>query len=295
MIFFLSQTSDVTTNATTGVETSTNTFSLNEILETIINWCVTSGVKLLVGLFILFIVFKIIDGIAKTIRLSLKKKNKDATLTRVIYKATKYVLKALVFLLFLGYVGIDTAGIGSIIASAAVAIGLALQGSLSNIAGWVIIILMRPFKLDDFIECQEVCGTVEDIKLFHTYLRTPDNKMVMIPNGALTNGNIINYSMKEIRRLEENFEISYGNDLDKAINLINQVISTHDNILKEPAPFVKMSKCDSRCLTITCRVWTKQTLYWNVHFELLKEVKEIFDKNNIVIPYNQVDVHIKND
>lgn len=291
---FFSSVSDISSSVSETTSSETNTFSLSNIIETVVQWCLTSGIKLLIGLIILFIVFKIINGIAKSVKKSMQKKHRDETITRVIFNLIKYVLKAAVFLLFLGYVGIDTAGIGSIIASAAVAIGLALQGSLSNIAGWVIIIVMRPFKIDDYIECQSVSGTVEDIKLFHTYLRTPNNIVVMVPNGALTNGNIINYSMKDTRRLDLEFSISYENDPNKAIKVINEVIATHTNILTDPMPFVKMSKCDASGIIITCRVWTKQSVYWDVNFELIKEVKEAFDQNGIVIPYNQLDVHIDN-
>lgn len=297
MIFkILSSVSEVTSSVADNATSSdaANTFSLNNIIETIVQWCLTSGIKLLVGLVVLFIVFKIIDAIAKSVKKAMHKKHRDETISRVVYKVVKYVLKALVFLLFLGFVGIDTAGIGSIIASAAVAIGLALQGSLANIAGWVIIIVMRPFKLDDYIECQDVSGTVEDIKLFHTYLRTPNNIVVMVPNGALTNGNIINYSMKDTRRLDQDYVISYENDAEKAIKIINDVIATHADILNDPAPFVKLTSLDAHGIKITCRVWTKQSVYWDVHFQLLKEIKEAFDKNGIVIPYNQLDVHIDN-
>ena len=151
---------------------------------------------------------------------------------------------------------------------------------------------MRPFKLDDYITCQGVDGTVEDIRLFYTYLRTPDNKVIMVPNGALANGNIINYSVKDVRRLESVFQISYADDVNKAIEVIKQVIATHDNIETNPQPFVRMSKCDSSSINITSRVWVKQAEYWNVHFDLIKEVKDAFDSNQITVPYNQLDVHI---
>ena len=273
-----------------------NNMSTNDIissfLEKVIHWCQTSGIKLLFGLIALFILFKIINAIAKKIRNKMLKKGRDETITNVMYEIVRKGLKILLFILFLGYVGIDTAGIGSIIASAAVAVGLALQGSLSNIAGWVIIIVMRPFKFNDYIACQGVDGTVEDIKLFYTYLRTPDNKVVMIPNGSLANGNIINYSTKKTRRLDQVWQISYGDDVVKAIMLIEEVISKHKEVLLDPAPFVRMSQCDSSSINITSRVWVKQEDYWNLHFDLIKEVKDIFDVNGITVPYNQLDVHI---
>lgn len=271
------------------------TISLEEILTNVINWLSTSGVKLLVGVVILFVSFWIINLITKRIKIRMTKKHRDATITNVVFKVSRIVLKAAVFFMFLGYVGIDTAGVGSIIASCAVAVGLALQGSLSNIAGWCIIIFMRPFKLDDYINCQGVDGTVEDIRLFYTYLRTPDNKVIMVPNGALANGNIVNYSIKETRRLDNTYQISYADDVNKAIDVIHKVLEKHIEILQDPAPFVRMTQCDSSSIVITSRVWVKQADYWNVNFDLIQEVKEAFDANNITVPYNQLDVHIHNE
>ena len=269
--------------------------SLEEIISIIVNWCMTKGVKLLIGVIVLFILFAIINSLTKGIKKRMLKKHRDETMTNVIFKVSRIVLKAVVFFLFLGYVGIDTAGIGSIIASCAVAIGLALQGSLANIAGWCIIIFMRPFKLGDYVSCQGVDGTVEDIRLFYTNLRTPDNKVIMVPNGALANGNITNFSVKETRRLDHVFQISYADDVNKACALIEQVIAKHPEVLLDPQPFVKMSQCDASSINITSRVWVKQEHYWDLHFALIQEVKEAFDANNITVPYNQIDVHVINE
>ena len=286
MNLFFAETSETTTEAVEEI------ISFEEIFSNIINWLSTSGVKLLIGFVVLMIAFWIINGFTKRIKVKMIKKQRDATITNVIFKVSRITLKSVAIFMFLSYVGIDTAGVGSIIASCAVAIGLALQGSLSNIAGWCIIIFMRPFKLDDYISCQGVDGTVEDIRLFYTYLRTPDNKVIMVPNGSLANGNIINYSVKETRRLEHVFQISYADDVNKAIEVIKNVISKHEDILLDPTPFVKMSKCDASSINITSRVWTKQDDYWNVNFALIKEVKDAFDANNITVPYNQIDVHV---
>lgn len=273
-------------------ENETQISNWESFYNKVINWCQTSGLRLVIGLIVLFILFKIINYIARKIKKKMLSKHRDETITNVVYEAARKVSKVILFIIFLGYIGIDTAGIGSIIASCAVAVGLALQGSLANIAGWFIIIFMRPFKFGDYIQCQDVEGTVEDIKLFYTYLKTPDNKVVMIPNGALANGNIINYSIKKTRRVEHVFQISYNDDVVKAMNLIREVILKHDEILQNPEPFIKMSKCANGSIEITSRVWVKQENYWNVYFALIKEVKDIFDQNNITVPYNQVDVHI---
>ncbi len=287
-LFLLAEAAETANETVTEPEVSQWENFLNKVIE----WCQTSGLRLLIGLIVLFILFKVINCIAKRVKKRMLAKHRDETITNVVYEVVRKVSKIILFIIFLSYIGFDTAGIGSIIASCAVAIGLALQGSLANIAGWFIIIFMRPFKFGDYINCQGVEGTVEDIKLFYTYLRTPDNKVIMVPNGALANGNIINYSVKKTRRVDHVFQISYADDVMKAMSLINEVIMKHEEILKDPEPFVKMSNCSSSSIDITSRVWVKQEDYWDTYFALIKEVKDIFDQNNITVPYNQMDVHI---
>ena len=271
---------------------TTKVWDWNEFLGKIINWIQTSGLKLIIGLFGLIILFKIINFIAKVIRRKMQKKERDVTITSLVYNLIRKLGKLVLFILFLGYVGIDTAGIGSIIASCAVAIGLALQGSLSNIAGWVIIIVNRPIRIGDYVECQGVSGTVEDIQLFHTNLRTPDNKVVTVPNGPLANGNIINYSIKKTRRVDLVFSISYDEDVVKSIKVIQEEANKHELVLKDQDIFVRMTELADSSIDISCRVWVKNENYWTVYFDLLNNVKVAFDNNNIKVPYNTIDVNI---
>lgn len=276
----------------TPVEETPITFT--EILNQIISWLSTEGVKLVIGVIILFILFKIINLVSNRIRKKMIKKNKDKTITNVIYQILRKGLKILAILVFLGYVGIDTAGIGTIIASIGVGVGLALQGSLSNLAGGIVILIMRPFKIDDYIEAQGEGGTVENIGIFYTTLVTPDNKIVMIPNGTLANGTMTNYSTKELRRVDFNFSISYDADVEKAKRVIWDVIINTKNVLDEPSPFVRLKTYGVSSVDITTRVWVKNSDYWTVYFDMMESIKEEFAKANIEIPYNQLDVHIKN-
>lgn len=270
-----------------------STIDLAALLQTVLNWLSTEGVKLLIGLVVLFIVFKIINIIAKKFKKTMLAKNRDKTITMVVYSIIRKGLKIIAFLAFLGYVGIDTAGIGTIIASAGVAVGLALQGSLSNLAGGIVILLMRPFKIGDYISAQGESGTVEEIKLFYSYLITPDNKVVMIPNGVLANGSIINYSTKELRRVDFEFSISYDEDFEKAKKVIWDVIGSIENILTDPAPFVRVVSHGESTINIVTRVWTKNENYWDVYFDMMEAIKQSFDNAKIEIPFNQLDVHIK--
>ena len=276
----------------TPVEKAPITFT--EILNQILSWLSTEGVKLVIGLFVLFILFKIINVISNKFKKRMERKNKDKTITTVIYQILRKGLKILAILVFLGYVGIDTAGIGTVIASLGVGIGLALQGSLSNFAGGIVILILRPFKIDDYIEAQGEGGTVENIGIFYTTLVTPDNKIVMIPNGTLANGTMTNYSTKELRRVDFNFSISYDADVEKAKRVIWDVIINTKNVLDEPSPFVRLKAYGSNAVDITTRVWVKNADYWTVYFDMMESIKEEFAKANIEIPYNQLDVHVKN-
>ena len=273
-------------------EVATEEFSLVELLQTVASWLMQNGIKLIIGLIVLFIAFKVVNFIAKRLQRRLDKKNVDKTIANVTVKASKLVLKIMVFLLFLGYVGIETAGIGTIIGSVSVCIGLAVQGSLSNFAGGIVILVMRPFKLGDFIEAQGHSGTVTDIKMFYTYLNTPDNKVVMIPNGALGNGDIINYSKEEERRVDLVFSVDYSTDLKLAKEIIEKEIENHQLILKDKGYFVRLGEMAASSLDIKTRVWVKNADYWTVYFDLLENVKKKFDENNISVPFNQLDVHI---
>ena len=275
------------------VETTEGALSLEKIVETIVTWLATEGVKLLVGFIGLMISFWIINGISKSFKKRMTKKGRDKTITTVVYNVIRKGGKVLMLLVFLGFVGIDTAGIGTIIASLGVGVSLAVQGSLSNLAGGLIILVMRPFKIGDYIVAQGEEGTVEEIKIFYTYLVTGDNRVVMIPNGALANGNIINVSAKDLRRVDFEFGISYNADYEKAKSVINEVINDNELILIDPAPLVRVKTHGDSSVNIVTRVWVKSANYWSVYFDMMETIKTKFDENNIEIPYNTFDINIK--
>lgn len=281
-------------DASSTTQTTTSSFSWEGIWDAIKTWCLTTGIKLVIGILLLIVAFIIINSFAKNLRNRLRKKGKDDIVCNAVYNATRKVLKVLALIVFFGFIGIEMTGIASIISSCAVALGLALQGSLSNIAGWVILIVTRPFRLGDFIEAQGVSGTVEEINLIYTHMKTPDNKVVYIPNGALSGGNIINYSVKPIRRLDQQYTISYSSDVNLALKVISEVAKSQALILKNPEPFVKVQSYADSSIVILLRVWTKNEDYWTVNFDLLDQVKKALDENNIEIPFNQLDVTIKN-
>lgn len=267
------------------------------LLNNTVTFLTTMGIKIVTALLILLISFKVINALLKRFDRALENRNKpiDKTLRRTLVYAIKLVLKTLVVIALVGYLGIDTSGAAALIASLGVGLGLAVNGALSNLAGGVIILINRPFRVDDYIEAADYSGTVEDIHIISTRLRTPDNKVVYIPNGVLSSGTIVNYSEKGTRRLDLSFSISYKDDFEKAKKIILGVVESHELVMSSEEPFVRLSSHGESGMNITCRVWTKTQDYWTVNFDVIESVKKEFDKNGITIPYNQLDVHIKSD
>lgn len=274
-------------------EATVNNIDWNKVWDVMVNWCVNTGIKILIALLVLIISFKIINFITKKIYKKLQKKNVDATISKVAYNISKIGLKILVLVCLVGYVGIETASISAVIASLGVGISLAVQGTLANFAGGVIIVFMRPFKIGDFITSNNVSGTVEDIRLFYTIINTPDNKAVYIPNGSLANNVIVNVSVKESRRCDVVMSVSYSSDVVLAKKLINDVCQKNTLIYNDPLPFIEIGEYADSSINFYVRVWCKNSDYWNVYYYLLNEIKIAFDENGIEIPFNQLDVNVK--
>jgi small conductance mechanosensitive channel len=266
----------------------------NSILNTIVNWVLNTGIKVIIALVILIISFKVINVIGKKIEKSYKNGKMDKTIAKVLSYVFKLGMKIVVAICLVGYVGIDTTGLAALVTSFGVCIGLAVNGAVSNLAGGVVIILTRPFKVDDFIEAQGYSGTVEDIHITCTRIRTGDNKIVYVPNGALSSGNIVNYSEKETRRVDFTFSIGYSDDFEKAKKIITDICSAHELVLKDQPIFVRVSEHGASSINIVARVWTKSEDYWTVNYDIIEAVKTAFDKEGIEIPFNQLDVHLKN-
>ena len=264
------------------------------LISTVSNWVLNTGIKIVISIILLIISFRIIKVIARKISKKGEKQKYDKTIMKTLAYLFSIGAKTLVLVCLIGYLGIDTSGITALIASLGVCIGLAVNGAVSNLAGGVIILVTRPFKVDDYIEAQGESGTVEDIHMICTKIRTPDNKVIYLPNGALANGNITNYSEKDTRRLDLNFSIGYDSDYEKAKSIVWDIITSHELALTDPEPFVRMTEHGDSAITITARVWTKSDDYWTVNFDVLEAVKKAFDENGIEIPFNQLDVHVKN-
>jgi len=255
---------------------------------------VTATIKVVGGLIVVWILFKIINVISRRIEKRLSKNSKvDTTVTGFIAPLVRKVLKFFIVICYIGFVGIETSSIAAAITSAGLALGLALQGSLSNFAGGFVILVMRPFKVGDYIDTGTDSGTVESIQIFYTTLVTPDNRVVKIPNGGLSNTSVTNYSTKNTRRCDLTFSIAYDADVNKAKEIIMECANKTGLVLKDPAPFINVSSHSASSIDIVSRFWVKGSDYWTLHFNLLESVKSEFDKNNIEIPYNKLDINVK--
>lgn len=247
----------------------------------------------LLAAIIIYIVGCIINKIAlKLLGKGLEKSRLDKTVHGFLNSLVKIVLFGLVIIIVLTVLGIPMTSIITVIGSAGIAIGLSLQSSLSNVAGGVIVLMGKIFKVGDYVKINGDEGTVEEISILCTKMITADNKTVYIPNGTVSNAVVTNYTQEKTRRVELVFGISYDNDSKKAISVINGVLAENSKVLSNPAPFVHISAFSASSVDITVRAWVNSADYWDVYFKLLEEIKDAFDKNDIVIPYNQIDVHM---
>ncbi len=250
------------------------------------------GIKLLGAIIILFIGFKLIKWIKKFLLTSPKLTKLDDGIRSFLSSFAGIALYAVLFVTVAMILGVPVTSFITVLASCGVAIGLALQGSLSNFAGGVMILLFKPFKVGDYIEAAGESGTVSEISVVYTVLLTVDNKRITIPNGSITNSVIENYSAEPMRRVDLTFSTAYDSDINKVKEIIGQVITEHPLTLDKPEPFVRLSEHGDSALKFTTRVWCKNEDYWTVHFDVMESVKNAFDQNGIAIPYPQVDVHI---
>lgn len=268
---------------------------MDNLGQNVISWITSTGIKIVIAFVLLIAAFKLINKIGDKISKSLEKSEKiDITLAKTLAHVAKIAMKVLVVVCLVGYLGIETSGISAVIASLGVCVGLAVNGTLSNLAGGVMLILTRPFKLGDFISAQGNDGTVEDIRICYTKIKTVDNKIVYLPNSALSTGTIVNFSEDELRRVDLDFSVA-GNDPEKVKAVLLDVCDKEELVLKDPAPFARITDFGAgNGLKITVRAWCRSGDYWNTYFNLLDDAQKAFNAEKIVVPFNQLDVHVKN-
>ena len=243
------------------------------------------GPKVLAAIAIWIVGSLIIKSLLRGVRKVMDKRDYDESLKKFLLNLLSWVLKVVLIVVVLGTVGIETTSFAAILAAAGLAVGLALQGSLANFAGGVLIMIFKPIKIGDLIEAQGELGVVKEIEIFTTKLLTPTNKEVIIPNGALSNGNIVNYSTEGILRLDLVFGVSYDADIKQTKEILMGVLASNPKVLKDPAPLVNVTELADSSVNFAVRPWVKIEDYWDVHFSTHENVKIALDAAGIEIPY----------
>lgn len=253
------------------------------------------GLKILIGIIIFYVGKKLARVVTDIIIKGLNKTpNFDKTLGKFLSSVIYGILLVVVALAALAQIGVQTTSFIAILGAVGLAIGLAFKDTLSNISSGIMIILFQPIKIDEFVEAGGVAGIVEEINIFHTFMKTPDNKMIILGNASIINGNIINYSRKATRRVDMVFGISYSDNIQLAKDSILEVVSADSRVLKEPElPFVAVKELAESSINLVVRVWVKSEDYWNVNFDTIEKVKLKFDQVGITIPFPQVEMNTK--
>ncbi|TKJ40635.1 mechanosensitive ion channel protein MscS [candidate division LCP-89 bacterium B3_LCP] len=246
---------------------------------------VTALITLVIGLWIIKIIVKAVNR-------NMGKSKVDVSLQKFLASMIGIGLKIMLLITVIGMFGVQMTSFIAIIGAAGLAVGLALQGTLANFAGGVLILLFKPYKVGDVIEAQGFIGGVHEIQIFNTILKTPDKKTIIIPNGGLSNGSITNYTTEPQRRIDFTFGIGYEDNIDKAQETLLKIIAEDDRILKDPAPMVKVSELADSSVNFATRVWCNTADYWDIYFDMHGKVKKAFDANGISIPFPQTDVHL---
>jgi small conductance mechanosensitive channel len=265
---------------------------MEEMLDKIYQLLTVYGLKALAALAIFIIGRWVSKGVRKLVERIMTKSKVDHTLVTFTSNIAYIGLLAFVVIAALGQLGIQTTSFIAILGAAGLAVGLALQGSLSNFAAGFLLIIFRPFKVGDLVEAGGVFGVVEAIQIFTTQLKTADNKTVIVPNAKLTDDNIVNWTAKGTRRVDMVFGIGYDDDIDKARSLMADIISQDSRILKTPEPQISVSELADSSVNFVVRPWVKVEDYWGVYFDLTEKIKKAFDANGVSIPFPQRDIHV---
>lgn len=283
----------VATSTATDTLSSISGMSPDEIKQVVTTFAMSFAVKLVKVLLIWFVGRWVLKRVVNLLKRIMEKHIDNVSVRSFIISIIDVVVMILLILMIIGVLGIDTSSFIAIFASAGVAIGMALSGTLQNFAGGVMILLFRPFKVGDFIEAQGVSGTVKEIQIFNTVITTPDNKVLLLPNGPVSTGIINNYSREPLRRVDFTFSISYGDDFEKAKKVLLALVAEDKRVLSEPAaPFVELGELAASSIDITVRLWCKQEDYWGIKFDLNKRVYETFPKEGLNFPYQTLTVNV---
>lgn len=286
-----SDSNNVVKEATKVVKEASN---IGKHLSGIQDKLIEFGFKLLVVLLIWFVGKKIIKLILHICERTFNRTSMEASVTTFLMAVIKAILYGILVVSLINKVGLDTSSLVAVLGTATLSVGLALQGSLSNFAGGVLILIMKPFRVGDYIITPDKEGTVTGLDIFYTRMLTMDNRLVVIPNGALSNSSIINVTHEPVRRLDLSVSIDYSENIKKVKDLLEQVITEHELVLKDYETTIFVNKFDPSAINIGIRVWVATENYWILKWDMLEKIKCAFDANDVTIPFDQLDVNITN-
>lgn len=267
----------------------------DSLFERLTDWSIEIG-KSILGAILIYIIGRfIIKQINRLVSKILEKRKFEISVQTFLKSLLSLLLNLILAFAIIAKLGVETTSFAAILASAGVAIGMALSGNLSNFAGGLIILVFKPFKVGDYIDGQNASGTVKEIQIFHTILSTVDNKIIYVPNGSLSSNAIVNYSKQETRRAEWVFGVEYGEDFERVKAVLERIIAADERILQTPAPFIGLGSLSASSVDVKVRVWTKSSDYWDVVFDMNRVVYETFNKEGIGFPFPQLTVHQAND
>ena len=264
---------------------------LSQVLQQVTTLCIEAGKSILLAILIFVVGRYLIKFINKMIGRMMERKKVEPTIQSFLKSFINVLLTILLIITTVSALGVNTTSFAALLASAGVAVGMALSGNLQNLAGGIILLLFKPYKVGDYIEAQGVSGTVKEIQIFHTIILTVDNKQVYVPNGALSSGSVTNYSSEPLRRVDLTVGVEYGTEVEVVKQALEDIIKADGRILTDPKPFVALGNLASSSIDFTVRTWVKGADYWPVYFDLTRNVYEEFNRRGIGFPFPQIQVH----
>lgn len=268
-----------------------NSEYVQELINKGIDLGVEAGKSIIIAIIIYFVGKGLISLINRMLVGMMVRKNIDPAIQSFTKSLVNILLMILLVISVVSALGVNTTSFAALLASAGVAVGMALSGNLQNLAGGIVILLFRPFRVGDYIEAQGTGGTVTEIQIFHTILTTADNKKIYLPNGALSSGNITNYSKEPLRRVDFTVGVEYGEDIDKVRKALSDILSMDERVLQEPAPVIVLGSLADSSVNMSVRVWVKSENYWSVYFETNEKIYNEFNRLGINFPYPQLTIH----
>lgn len=261
------------------------------VTQQLIDSGIQAGGHILKAVIVFLVGRFLIRMLNRLVRRLMDKRNVDISIKTFVRSLVNILLTVLLIVSVVGALGVETTSFAALLASAGVAVGMALSGNLQNFAGGLVILLFKPYKVGDWIDAQNVSGTVKEIQIFHTILTTADNKLIYVPNGALSSGVVTNYSNQTTRRVEWIVGVDYGEDYNKVEKVVREVLAADKRILDDPAPFIALHALDASSVNVVARVWVNSADYWEVYFDINKAIYATFNEQGINFPFPQLTVH----